>query len=67
MVSQEDNFFLDLIQEAVCCSGIVLRDIQPEIDQVFFCLRRPSDYRHVWLLSLLKTASCFGFDRRHIR
>jgi hypothetical protein len=32
MVGQEDTFFLDLIQEAVCRSGIVLGDIEPEID-----------------------------------
>ena len=66
VVSSEGACVLDLLQEAVCCSGIVLRDIQPEIDQIFFRLRCPSDHRHIGLLSLLKATSGFGLDRLHI-
>jgi len=30
--------FLNLIKQTVRCTGVILRDIQPDIDQVFFHL-----------------------------
>jgi hypothetical protein len=36
LVSQEEKLFFDLIKQPVCRTGIVRRDIQPDINQVFF-------------------------------
>src|SRR5262245_13621273 len=75
--SQQQEFVLDLIQQALGRAGIVRNDIAPEINQVFLRRRRPSDIRHLpprvvggrlfgraWLP---QAASGFGLNRLHIR
>jgi len=52
MLGQEGKLFLDLVKQAVRCTRVIRRDIQLDIDQVFFRLRRPSDNRHAFPILL---------------